>query len=510
MQYKKLSLLLKACCGVLLSCSIALIMLTMSSYSGGSTVSLAALEAVYYKGSGSAALLVGSDPRALSSVLPLLRADDGQVLSIATADLSAEEYQRALRQLSTMSGLPSNELLVVAFGDAADQAIRWYFSSSTPLKSLILISPIADPASLIEGGIYSCSIAPAAQILVIDSATMPTDQINRSTELYNLLSGDSIQSNGNPFKASKGNVSMLLSPGSVLYDSPISISLLDQLSQWLGAKLNVYATLPLTLTLKPLLWLILSAALAGFLYSLLVISETRYDPEVYQIVSACVPHPWRFSLSRVLVAILSLPVAALLFVLMSLFRLPVGGFGRSFISYTAACGTVMLTLYHYGWMPGVKGSPTDSKVTVSSAKLLEIAAITAAVALSLYALGYSGFYTIGLSPARGLLFLGLWLLLGVSMRSVSYDMTLIQEIRHESRGLNTMLLLPYLPLLGLAALAVPMGELSMAIAMLKCTFVLICAILLNRITDMLTGSARLSASVSALILAGFLSFYLYI
>lgn len=510
MNYKKLSLLFKICCAVLLIGSIALLTLTLNNYANSNTITIDTRQAQYYSGAGSPVLVVGSDANALASTLPLLRDNNRQVLSLPYADLSTADYQQAVLQLGALSGLPSNDLLVVAHGDAADSVIRWYFDSSTPIKSLILISPDTDSTNLLEGGVYSCSFPSAAKILIIDSATMPTEQINRSTELYNLLSGDTIKSNGNPFKANKGNVSMLLAPGSVLYDSPVSFNLLEQLSSWLGSNLNVPSAVSLTLKVTPLLWLIVTIALGGFLYTLLLISKSHYAPEVYQIVSASIPHPWKFGFSRIIIAVISLLVALILFLLASPLKLPVGVFGRSFMSYTVACGAVILLLYRRGWMPGVKGSPTDSKVAISSVKLLQILGITIAVALSLFALGYSGFYTIGFTPVRGILFLSLWVLYAIALRSISYDISLIEEISYKSNAINSMLLMPYLPVLGLVALAVPMGELSMAIAMLKCTFVLICAIILNRITDMLTGSARLAASLSALILAGFLSFYLYI
>lgn len=507
MHYKKTLLLLRVSCGVLLAGSLALITLSLGSRMFSSTVTLGEHQASYYQGTGQATLLVGSDTAALASALPLLRTDGGQVLSVS-ASLSPQDWEEAVLALSTLSGQPSGEILVAALGDAADSVIRWYFDSSTPVKALVLLFPSSDSSDLIDEGIYSCSFPAAAKILILDSASMPASQIDRSTELYNLLSGDTIKSNGNPFKASKGNVSMLLSPGTVLYDAPLSSSLLEQLSDWLGANLNLHISVPLSVKIKPLLWLLVSAALGGFLYALLQNSKRHYAPEVYQIVSASIPHPWRFTLSRILIPVLSLLPAALLYLLMRLLKLPPAAFGSSFISYAAACGAVILLLYRYGGMPGVKGSPTDSKMPLATPQLLQTLGIVAAVAFSLFALGFSGFYTIGFSLERGILFVVLWGIFAVCLRSVSYDATLIEEVSPQS--ILPMLLFPYLPVLALAALAVPMGELSMAVAILKCTFVLICAIILNRITDMLTASARWAAFLSALILAGFLSFYRYI
>ncbi|MEG1849753.1 MAG: hypothetical protein RR197_04270, partial [Oscillospiraceae bacterium] len=164
-------------------------------------------------------------------------------------------------------------------------------------------------------------------------------------------------------------------------------------------------------------------------------------------------------------------------------------------------------LYRTG-MLGVTGSPSDIRPVWSVRGVLRGLGLLTAVLLTGVVFAATGFWRTEITGDRLLLFGCLFAALSVGMLALMKDALMLSTAAHREETIAALLLIPYLPLLIPAALALPMGLLPVSFSLLRMLAALIASILCAKCIRELSGSALLAALCGALPFALFAAFQL--
>ena len=421
-------------------------------------------------------------------------------LQLPTLVLSGEEpIGDALSAAAAQSGLPEDRFFLAATGERVfpllEQTNR--LEDQQPL-GLILLSPSGRTDRWNDLPISS------VPILVIGS-------VNRGAELirsYNALSGDDIVSNGSPMRASKGSVTLIMAPETVVTDALYSVSLLSSLAEWMGPAAGGSITeiggqIGLWRTIRTALWFTAVISVLVLLLSAALITGQSFTEGSCQIVTAQVTNRSRFYLGRAVVWLASIPAAGLSAFLLWLFRIPLGAGGMLVASVLIGASCSAGLLYRFRLAPGVSGQPAAParrlKPSLLAGGLLPAAVLFA----SGFVLVRSGFWSARLIPSHLMPFLVLWILFSLGFYLLSHDAMVIEMTRTSGGWQLLMLFSPFLPLLLVPVLAVPIGMIPSAFLLAKAVVAAAAALLGARVSENLTGSAALGAVSCAAPLALF-------
>lgn len=497
-------------CAGLLALSLALLGgLEYASFAGGvASDSTAAFESVYYDGAADFAVLLcaerGPDRTAL---LSLLRQSYGAPVLLASMPPDAVSRVPAfVSLLSRESGVAPERILVVGVGDRADFALTQAGHTQSVVLGAALVRPSA--GALADLSSQRAYPPPPSTLFLAGHADSSDDLARRTVEYYNLLSGDSISYNGRPLRAERGDVSLMLAPSDTLSDASPSDELLGGLSRWISSLTGGPVVSSRLSSLKTLLWLTASAALLVGLFLLATLCRTSYEGPT-GVVTAEIKSRWLFFLGRAVLWLAALPATGLTYLALALFNAPLGVGGRLLVGYVVGCSLSTGLLYRLG-MLGVRGQPSDIKPTLTARGLLLSGGLLAATLLTGCLLAVTGFWGIETARSRLVFFAVLWAALSVGMLSVMHDALVLIDAARTEEGAVALLLIPYLPILAVAVLCVPMGLLPSGVALLRMAAVFVVSVLSAKVIRELNGSALLAGVGGALPFALFAALQTYL
>lgn len=342
-------------------------------------------------------------------------------------------------------------------------------------------------------------------ILITAEAGGALKNDKNAVKLYNQLTDSSIEPNSRPVHAQKGNISLKVTPAPLIMIGSLSSDSLKAIGSFLGTDgFSIYYMLPAIRLLVSLIELFSFLALVWLLA--LEHAEPLEFPE--GIVDAKIKNTPLFFLSRLgLIAVSVLVSLLVLFALGFFDSLKQGGI--LFISYIIGCSFTTKLFYRFG-MLGIKGKPTDIKVPFTLKNLIKtviFSLVTLACGLSL---GQSGFWAVEITSSKLVMWAVVFLLLSYGFISVMQDLYLLQKAVTSQALSGVLLLFPYIPLVLIAAIYVPLGEFYMTMSVLKLiAFTFICLLLSKVIKDR-TGSVLYSSVSGAFCLSFVICFQSYI
>ena len=451
----------------------------------------------YYSGSAGYGLILFSPE---SGPMENALLDLASKLQLPTLVLSGEEpVGDAIAAAAAQSGLPEDRFFLAAAGERAFPLLEQtnLLVGRQPL-GLILLSPSGRPDR------WKDLTVPPVPALVIGS-------VNGGAELtrsYNALSGDGIVSNGSPMRASKGSVTLITAPETVVTDALPSVSLLTSLAEWMGPAAGgsipeIGGRIGLWRAVRTALWFTTLISLLVLLLAAALITGQGFAEGSCRIVTAQVTSRGRFYLGWVLVWLASIPAAGLSALLLWLFRIPLGAGGMLVASVLIGASCSAGLLYRFRLAPGVSGQPAAPARRLKPSRLAAGLLPAAVLFASGFVLARSGFWNARLIPGHLMPFLVLWVLFSLGFYLLSHDAMVIEMTRTSGGRQLLMLFSPFLPLLLVPVFAVPIGMIPSAFLLAKAIFAAAAALLGARVSENLTGSAALGAVSCAAPLALF-------
>lgn len=343
------------------------------------------------------------------------------------------------------------------------------------------------------------------RVLITAEAGGALKNDKNAVKLYNSLTGLSIEPNGRPVHSQKGNISLKITPGPVIMLGSLSGDSLTAIGSFLGGgNREIYYALP---AIRLLVSLIELAAFLGLIWlTALEHTEPLEFPE--GIVDAKIKNTPLFFLSRLVLILASVFVSLAVFFLLGLFDSLKEG-GILFLSYIIGCSFTTKLFYRFGMM-GIKGKPTDIKIPFTSKNLAKTAVLTLLALACGLSLAQSGFWAFEINSSKLFLWAVVFVLLFYGFISVMQDLYLLQKAVSSQILLGILLLFPYIPLVLIAAVYVPLGEFYMTMSVLKLmVFTFICLLLSKAVKDR-TGSVICSSISGALCLSSAICFQSYI
>jgi hypothetical protein len=178
--------------------------------------------------------------------------------------------------------------------------------------------------------------------------------------------------------------------------------------------------------------------------------------------------------------------------------LPLDAPHQIFVSFGAA--GIMTTWVFSRFFPiGVNVKPHQIKA-VFSARLLFRASLLAVFVLSVETvLASSGFWPIAAETTNLFNLFLLWLIISIGFFFASKDTMFLSAAVRSEREVIFLLVLPFLPVFILPLVFIPISGLSVAVALLRSIWLLLCTLFYVKISIDLTGSPLFSSCIGALI-----------
>lgn len=394
--------------------------------------------------------------------------------------------------------------VILSSGSTVTESFPCIIPEELAPSAVLMLSPSVDTQQLIEEGIYSCSYQTIAPTMILQNVAANSEALQDSVELYNLLSGDTIKSNGSPIKASRGNVSLLITSAAVTTDLHYSAESASAISGFIAANSSAQQISIQYILMNQGLSLILILALLLFFICCVEKSEHFVEGSGWQIVTSSVEKPWKFYLSRLVLLLSSICTALLIFIAIYFVNNSFGSLTGIFLSYFWAVGVITPVLYKLELIPGVKGIPKFIRQPLKLSLVARITLITMLLLASGYIMNYSGVSLLDFTHQN---LFGLMLLIFLSALpylGTSYEMAVVGDVTGFLPLRYGLICIPYLPLLVPIIFAVPLGWLPMTFALLRLLIVMILGGCLARITENLTSSPYIGATLGGIIVGVYL------
>ncbi len=495
-------------CTVMLVCSAVLLILGNVYYADSDYI-----QPGYelHVGSGNKAVLLSAESNTRTDWIVGLFSELGySVLRVNSSDSAVLDYAVTLiRQHTT-----ADSILFTAADIHGEGMVRYSMGSSVIPEGIVFISPTFDMKKAIDDGVYSCAYVGAFPTLIIGDTGNTFVSTDTLIDMYNLLSGDTLSPTGRPLESTKNGVTLLISPGAVIADGAPNPDFMTHLAGWMHNNLQVSEVIHGDVLLTVALFLMVIAGLSLPVFAVLLFMHVaeRVNSKVisYAVITTYLKSPTLFLLSRLATWVPAVILTAVLYTVMTVASLPYTAFGKLFIAFLMSASASVLLFYRLGLTPGMEGKPTDTASPLKVSAVVHSFGVTAVVMAVTVALGYSGFYAFSVDGERLVIFAVLFLLFALLFTVFDHDYTVAVTGRLSVSTALVVFVIPYLPLLILVGLPVLLGNLPMAIAMLKCVVNFVIAVLIGRTVYCICSSSLYSSICSALFMASFLAFYSYV
>lgn len=430
---------------------------------------------------------------------PIIRLAQEADLPVLTLNLEEVDLSFALEALSSTAGLDQDEILLGAYGSAAESLLveLSYLDEEDSGAGLALFAPLADPEDYAPGDLT----LPTLIVGTTSDDVAPPDRLAR---LYNSLSGDEILATGFGFKADRDDISLRIVSGVFHSHNTYSREVTTAFSQWLDDLYGVEVPeVSPGSSIRPLLWagLYLSWGL-GLLFLYRHLSHTALEVS-YSLLSVKGAPPTRYLPRKALFWLVALLPAAVLFGVLWALPLDLPLLSIAFLSWLGANGAVHLYLYRSGRMPGVSSISRPPLVPIGGKRLSLSLLLTGVTLLWGVVLARSGFMGWDASLRHWIAFAIALPLCGVAVGLFTYESLVMEEFKLSFPIRVGLQLVQFLPLAVAGAFCIPINYWSGVLICLIGLATLWVVLLLCRVVQYLSGSLVTSGLCGGLLLAAF-------
>ncbi len=351
-----------------------------------------------------------------------------------------------INSLAHSYGLSIDQSIIIGYGSMGHYGLTEDFLGG------IMVSPYKIPNNI---------TMPDHPVLIHGVLSDNTATPQMLTHVYNMLSGDTINSIGFAYTASHRDVTLSLTSGAHNAYAPYNFEMVVGISDWASSidgnafscdvdmryNITVIATALSYLSFIAIM-LILSGEIAG-----------HYSNNNWSLLAVKVNNQVKFLTTRLFVWVMALPIMlalAIILWIVNLENLPVK---LIFNIYLFGSGAVMLMLYRRGKMPGVEGAIDYRKAppVIGQGKRISVVAIVFTVVFYLF-FHYLGFY--GIFPYHRTL-ITIFIYASLSFYSFyvfTWELTLLEDVYTNRYQKYLYMLTIYIPLVFMAIASVPMNQ----------------------------------------------------
>ena len=337
-------------------------------------------------------------------------------------------------------------------------------------------------------------------LLISGSANSMRPSHEFSLRFFERLTGSTIIPTGRSVWTFSQNIWLSLTTDAVWGSHLVSDESISYIGRWISQQVNIELPSKVSMDYRLVLWIINSFLLMAFLA---VLALRPFAQAIYfgatDSISTSVIDKNAFRFGRFLFVLLSLPIAAIIFLIVRQLRVfSLDTPHQIFLSFVLA-GIVTTRVFSRYFHFGMNGKPHHVKAVFSASLLFRASLVAVFVITVETALALSGFWPLAADTTSISKLFFLWLFISIGFFFISKDTMFLSAAVRSDREVTALLLLPFLPVLILPLIFIPIGGLSVTVSLLRSVWMLLCALLYVKISIDLTGSVLFSSCVAALI-----------